>query len=229
MSSKTCTPLLDNGDNVEQCTPEPTATYDSTKRFKMPSPGRKRSASPSIENPNQSKQVDLGDNDARESLSDFDSQDDAWLCEAANAVEEKLIMKPTSDQVPSPTLAMKECWTCKQLLPPSAYYKSNIVKYYKCIDCEKKRLATYRQKVKDERHELALKVKQEIIMCLACKRPTPESQLARMGRFAQLICKPCYHKVKAHKKPHKAVLTEEGRCQKCMIYGPSNNCIKGCQ
>src|SRR3977135_2854345 len=53
MSSKTCTPLLDNGDNVEQGTPEPTAIYDTTKRFKIPSPVRNRSASPSIENPTQ--------------------------------------------------------------------------------------------------------------------------------------------------------------------------------
>ena len=38
-----------------------------------------------------------------------------------------------------PSPAARECWTCKQMLPASDFYKSNTVKYYNCKKCENAR------------------------------------------------------------------------------------------
>ena len=42
----------------------------------------------------------------------------------------------------------RQCYTCKLVLPASKYYCGNIVKYYRCRDCENKRLALHRDKAR---------------------------------------------------------------------------------
>jgi hypothetical protein len=42
----------------------------------------------------------------------------------------------------------RECWTCKQRLHKSSFYKENIVKYFNCIPCERARTAKVRDKAR---------------------------------------------------------------------------------
>ena len=57
---------------------------------------------------------------------------------------------PAESLLPSHAHPNKECFSCKRLLPASAYYKGDISKYFKCKECENKRLKEYRKKVKDQ-------------------------------------------------------------------------------
>src|SRR5438477_7314048 len=42
----------------------------------------------------------------------------------------------------------RECWSCKQRLHKSSFYKENIKKYFNCIPCERARLAKLRDKLR---------------------------------------------------------------------------------
>ena len=125
--------------------------------------------------------------------------------------------------MPQPT---RECYTCKLILPASAYYKGNITKYYRCKECEKKRLAEYRKKIKDGQKHVQ-DWHPESIVCHGCLKVTPPKDIATTGKFAQSICISCFHKIKYHKRPHKAELINgKGVCTRCHMYGQSNNCIR---
>ena len=120
------------------------------------------------------------------------------------------------------TLAFKVCHTCKQNLPASAYCKGNIAKYYKCKECERKRLANYRKSLKEE-----IAGFEGSIICLGCKESVTKGKINLMGRFANVICKSCYYKVKTHARPHKAELINGvGECTRCAMFGQSLNCIR---
>ena len=50
--------------------------------------------------------------------------------------------------VPTADADHRECWSCKQRLHKSSFYKENIKKYYNCIPCERARLAKLRDKLR---------------------------------------------------------------------------------
>ena len=117
---------------------------------------------------------------------------------------------------------VKECFTCKRLLPASAYCKGNITKYYKCKECERKRLAEYRRSVKERQCVI-----DDPVICLGCKMVTPKEKLAKTGKFAYVVCTPCNSKIKTHTRPHKAELINgKGPCTRCLMFGKSKNCIR---
>ena len=126
---------------------------------------------------------------------------------------------PTDSLPPS-----KECFSCKRLLPASAYCKGNITKYFKREECENKRLKQYRNKVKAQ--EKRLETAHPAVICHACKESIPFNNLIKTGKFCNSICKPCNNKIKLHRRPHKAELVNGcGPCTRCSFYAKSNNCI----
>ena len=117
---------------------------------------------------------------------------------------------------------VKECFACERLLPASAYCKGNITKYYRCKECERKRLAEYRRSVKEREC-----VMDGPVTCHGCKMVTPIERLAKTGKFAYAVCTPCYGKIKNHTRPHKAELINgKGPCTRCLMFGKSKNCIR---
>ena len=131
---------------------------------------------------------------------------------------------PTESPLPSHLSPERECYTCKKLLPASAYWKSDINKYYRCKQCERDRLKEYRRKVKLE--EKALTIINDV-RCHGCKELIPFNYLAKTGLFKNSICKPCQNKIKQHKKPHKAELVNgRGPCTRCLMYGKSTKCVR---
>ena len=75
----------------------------------------------------------------------------------------------------------KECFSCKRLLPASAYCKGNITKYFKCKEYENKRLKQYRNKL--EAKETRLETCYPAVICHACKESIPFYKLIKTGKF----------------------------------------------
>ena len=132
---------------------------------------------------------------------------------------------PTESLLPSHAHpSEKECYTCKRLLPASAYYKCNTTKYYRCKACEKVRLKQYRNSIRQLEEAVT---EFADVRCSACKEMIPFNRLAKTGKFRNSICKPCYNKIKFHTRSHKAELVNgRGPCTRCELYGPSNKCIR---
>ena len=127
---------------------------------------------------------------------------------------------PTESLPPS-----KECCRCKRLLPASAYCKGDITKYFKCKECENKRLKEYRNKVKAQ--EKRLETVYPAVICHACKESIPFNKLIKTGKFCNSICKPCNNKIKYHGRAHNAELINGcGPCTRCAFYGKSNSYIR---
>jgi len=114
----------------------------------------------------------------------------------------------------------RECATCKINLPRSAYYTDARHKYPHCKACENKRLALYRAKKVNEHQKLTGVYKE----CEACHKFIPGSRFATTGIAASLVCRPCAKLILHHREPHTRVTLPSGECEKCSIYGPSNNC-----
>ena len=130
---------------------------------------------------------------------------------------------PIESPLPS-HLNPKECYTCKKLLPASAYWKSDTTKYYRCKECERNRLREYRKKVK---HQDEIPTIYGDITCHACREAIPFNQVVKTGLFKYSVCKPCHNKIRQHKKPHKAELVNgRGPCTRCELYGKSDKCIR---
>ena len=114
----------------------------------------------------------------------------------------------------------KECYTCRRVLPASAYCKGDIIKYVKCRECEAQRLREYRRKVKEQPAP-------EGVVCHGCRLWIPGELVARTGKFALTICMPCSYKLKHHKKPHTAErINGRGPCTRCEMFGQSLNCME---
>src|SRR3981189_1934264 len=108
----------------------------------------------------------------------------------------------------------KECFICKRLLPASAYCKGNITKYYKCKECENKRLKQYRDKVKA--HEQIVETVIPAVICHVCKESIPFNKLLKTGKFCNSVCKPSRSNTTSHRKPHKPTLINgRGPCTRC--------------
>ena len=100
---------------------------------------------------------------------------------------------PTESLPPS-----KECFSCKRLLPASAYCKGDISKYFKCKECENKRFKEYRKKLKDQGERLETCYAD--VICHGCKESIPFHKLVKTGEFCNSICRPCNNKIKLHRR-----------------------------
>ena len=150
-------------------------------------------------------------------------------CFIKNGVCMKCIQsKSTEPPLPSrPIIAQlnqleqtRMCYTCRRVLPASAYCKGDIIKYVKCRECEAQRLREYRRKVKE-------RPAPEGVVCHGCRQWIPGELVARTGKFARTICTPCSYKLKHHKKPHTAErINGRGPCTRCEMYGQSLNCME---
>src|SRR3981189_3387728 len=109
-----------------------------------------------------------------------------------------VVAQSKSTKLPShPIIAQleqtKECYTCRRVLPASAYCKGDIIKYIKCKECEAQRLKEYRKK---ERVQQA----PEGVVCNGCRLWVPGDLVPRTGKFALTLCTSCQCKLKHHKK-----------------------------
>ena len=120
-----------------------------------------------------------------------------------------------------PTDMLKECATCKILLPPSAYYTDRRHKYVHCKACEGKRLTIYR-----DSRKMTTKQTGEMKECRACRKMMNSVKFATTGKAATLVCRPCAKRMLHHKDPHVAEIRPDGQCHLCRVYGKSAECIR---
>ena len=116
---------------------------------------------------------------------------------------------------------MKTCWTCKVALPLSEFYGSG-KHAFNCRTCESARQKKIRQDTKNKKKEELAQGK--IVSCRACSKNINYGNLAKTGTLANIVCLPCKRKYEHHKDPHNAAMVN-GVCQRCEVYGKSDNCI----
>ena len=92
----------------------------------------------------------------------------------------------------------RECWTCKQVLHKSSYYKENIIKYWNCILCERARLS----KLRDKSRYIQTEDGRCTYVCPRCRTPIDMSLVIKGDkRFDYYPCQSCQVECRlAHRK-----------------------------